>query len=99
MISAHCPNIPVLEIYAFDVNALNPFATQEFIDGEPWSTIWGHYTQMEKGLVMVEIHISSIGGFASCVGGFASGTHWTLGPTVEGSKLFKGWLSFGPLCQ
>jgi hypothetical protein len=97
MVSAHCPNIPVPKIYAFDAKGLNPFIAQEYIDGEPLSTIWNRYTQTEKGLValkiaeivvdMAEMRFSSIGGFASCIGNFASG------PTVEGSKLFKGRVS------
>jgi hypothetical protein len=92
-----------LLLYAFDAKALNPFVAQEYIDGEPLSAIWDRYTQTETGLValkiaeivvdMAEMRFSSIGGFASCVGGFASGTRSTLGPTVEGSKLFKGRVS------
>ena len=84
-------------MYAFDAKALNPFIAQEYIDGEPLSTIWNRYTQTEKGLValkiaeivvdMAEMHFSSIGGFANCIGSFASG------PTMEGSKLFKGRVS------
>jgi hypothetical protein len=96
IISAHCPNILVPKIYAYDTEAPNPFVVQEYMDGEPLSTIWNHYTQVEKGLVMVkiaeiivdmaEMHFSGIGGFTSC-------TSFTLGLTIEGSKLFKGWVS------
>jgi len=72
MISARCPNIPVPKLYAFDAKALNPFVAQEYIDGEPLSTIWSRYTQTEKGLValkvaeiivdMAEMRFSGIGG-------------------------------------
>ena len=55
MISARCPNIPVPKICAFDAKTPNPFVTQEYIDGEPLSTIWNHYTQAEKRLVALKI--------------------------------------------
>jgi hypothetical protein len=96
MITACCPNIPVPKIYAFDAEALNPFVTQEYIDGEPLSTIWSHYVQVEKGLVtlkIAEIIVDMAEMRFSGIGGFASGSNYTLGPTVEGSKLFKGRMS------
>jgi hypothetical protein len=96
IISARCPNIPVPKIHAFGAEALNSFVAQEYMDGEPLSSIWKRYTQREKGLValkiaeivvnMGEIRFSSIGGFTT----FSS---YTLGPTVEGSKLFRGRVS------
>jgi hypothetical protein len=96
MITAHCPNIPVPKIYAFDAKAMNPFIAQEYIDGEPLSTMWNRYTQMEKGLVglkIAEIIVEMAEMRFSSIGGFASGTRCTLGPTVEGNKLFKGRVS------
>jgi hypothetical protein len=99
MITARCPNIPVSKIYAFDAKALNPFVAQEYIDGEPLSTIWSHYTQAEKGLVtlkITEIIVDMVEMCFSGIGGFASGSSYTLGPTVEGSKLFKGCVSSSP---
>ena len=96
MVSARCPNIPVPKIYAFHAEAPNPFIAQEYMDGELLSSIWNRYTQMEKRSValkiaemivdMGETRFSGIGGFTSCA------SH-TLGPTVEGSKLFKGRVS------
>ena len=97
MISACCPNIPVPKIYAFDAEAPNPFVAQEYMDGEPLSTIWNRYTQTEKNLVAVKI-AEMIVNMAemrfSDIGGFTSRTICILGPTVEGSKLFKGRVSF-----
>jgi len=93
MIYAHCPNIPVPKIYAFDTETPNSFIAQEYMGGERLSSIWNRYTEMEKGLValkiaeilvdMGELRFSGIGGFTGCT------TH-SLGPTVEGSKLYKG---------
>jgi hypothetical protein len=96
MIYTHCPNIPVPKIYAFDTETPNSFIAQEYMGGEPLSSIWNRYTEMEKGLValkiaeilvdMGEMRFSDIGGFTGCA------TH-SLGPTVEGSKLYKGRVS------
>jgi hypothetical protein len=98
MISACCPNIPVPKIYAFDAEAPNPFIAQEYMDGEPLSTIWNRYTQTEKGLValkIAEIIVDMAEMRFSGIGGFTSRTNCTtIGPTVEGSKLFKGRVSF-----
>lgn len=93
MISARFPNIPVPKIYASSAEGPNPFVAQEFIDGEPLCTIWHRYIESEKHTValkiaemivdMAETRFSAIGGFAGPAGSI-------LGPTVEGSKLFKG---------
>jgi hypothetical protein len=95
MIPARCPNIP--KIYAFDAEAPNPFVAQEYMDGEPLSTIWNRYTQSEKSSVALKI-AEMIADMAemrfSGIGGFTSRTICALGPTVEGSKLFKGRVSF-----
>lgn len=97
MISARCPNIPVPKIYAFDAETPNAFVAQEYMDGEPLSTIWNRYTQTEKNLVAVKI-AEMIVDMAemrfSDIGGFTSRTICILGPTVEGSKLFKGRVGF-----
>ncbi|KIK40673.1 hypothetical protein CY34DRAFT_806970 [Suillus luteus UH-Slu-Lm8-n1] len=93
MISVRCPNIPVPKIYASSADGPNPFIAQEFIDGEPLSTIWPRYTEMEKHAVaqkIAEIIVDMAETRFSAIGGFASPTSSTLGPTVEGSKLFKG---------
>ncbi|KAG1906342.1 kinase-like domain-containing protein, partial [Suillus fuscotomentosus] len=93
LISARCPNIPVPKIYAFRADGLNPFVAQEYIDGEPLSSIWTRYTEAEKhsvALKIAEIIVDMAGTRFSAIGGFASPTSHALGPTVEGSKLFKG---------
>ncbi|KAG1734772.1 hypothetical protein EDD22DRAFT_925248 [Suillus occidentalis] len=93
MISVRCPNIPVPKIYASSADGPNPFIAQEFIDGEPLSTIWQRYTEMEKHAVaqkIAEIIVDMAETRFIAIGGFASPTSSTLGPTVEGSKLFKG---------
>lgn len=93
MISARCPNIPVPETYAFSADGPNPFVAQEYIDGEALSTIWNRYTDTEKhsvALKIAEIIVDMVETRFSAIGGFASPTSHTLGPTVEGSKFFKG---------
>ncbi|KAG2124172.1 kinase-like domain-containing protein [Suillus clintonianus] len=92
MISARCPNILVPKIYASSAEGPNPFVAQEYIDGEPLSTIWNRYTETEKhsvALTIAEIIVDMGETRFSAIGGFVSGTS-TLGPTVEGSKIFKG---------
>ncbi|KAG1879931.1 hypothetical protein F4604DRAFT_1954235 [Suillus subluteus] len=97
LISARCPNIPVLKIYAFSANGSNSFIAQEHIDGEPLSTIWNRYTETEKhsvALKIAEIIVDMAGTRFSAIGGFASPISYTLGPTIEGSKFFKGRSKF-----
>lgn len=99
LVSARCPNIPAPKTYAFSADGSNPFIAQEYIDGEPLSTIWNRYTVAEKCSVVVKIaemivdmaetRFSAIGGFAT-----VSPASHTLGPTVEGSKFFKGRSKF-----
>jgi hypothetical protein len=96
MISARCPNIPVPKIYASSADGRNPFVAQEFIDGEPLSTIWHRYTETEKhavALKIAEIIVDMAETRFSAIGGFASPAGSILGPTIEGSKLFKGRVS------
>lgn len=72
------------------------FIVQEYIDGNPLSSSWNGYTEDEKRQVaqqianiivnMGEIRFDQIGSFTGDAGAL-------LGPTVEGSKLFKGRVS------
>ncbi|KAG1871788.1 hypothetical protein DFJ58DRAFT_696765 [Suillus subalutaceus] len=97
LISARCPDIPVPKIYAFSANGLNPFIAQEHIDGEPLSTIWNRYTETKKhsvALKIAEIIVDMAETRFSAIGGFASPISYTLGPTIEGSKFFKGRSKF-----
>ncbi|KAG2088374.1 uncharacterized protein F5147DRAFT_781011 [Suillus discolor] len=80
-------------ISAFRADGPNPFVAQEYIDGEPLSSIWNRYTEAEKhsvALKIAEIIVDMAETRFSAIGGFASPTSYALGPTVEGSKLFKG---------
>ncbi|KAF9448527.1 hypothetical protein P691DRAFT_669241 [Macrolepiota fuliginosa MF-IS2] len=97
MISSRCPDIPVPEVYAFSSDVPDPFIAQEYIDGNPLSSSWNGYTEDEKRQVaqrvadivvkMGEMRFDQIGSFTGDVGAL-------LGPTVEGSKLFKGRFKF-----
>jgi hypothetical protein len=97
MISSRCLDIPVPEVYAFSSDVPDSFIAQEYIDGNPLSSSWSGYTEDEKRQVaqqiaeiivnMGEIRFDQIGGFSTGDAGAL------LGPTVEGSKLFKGRVS------
>ncbi|KDR66039.1 hypothetical protein GALMADRAFT_148205 [Galerina marginata CBS 339.88] len=97
MISSRCPDIPVPALYDFSSDVLGAFIAQEYVDGNPLSSSWNGYTEDEKQQVaqqiadiivnMGEIHFDQIGSFTGDAGVL-------LGPTVEGSKLFKGRAKF-----
>ena len=93
MISSNYFDIPVPKVYAFATEAPRPFVIQEYVDGEVLSSLWNRYNEEEKRFVahqladiiiqMGEIRFDGIGSFTGDPGG-------SLGPTVEGSKIFKG---------
>jgi hypothetical protein len=96
MISSRFPDIPVPEVYDFSSDVRDSFIAQEYIDGNPLSSSWNGYTEDEKRQVaqqiadiivnMGEIRFDQIGSFTGDAGAL-------LGPTVEGSKFFKGRVS------
>jgi len=93
MISSNCPNIPVPSVYAFSPDAPNPFIVQEYIDGETLSSLWNHYTEDDKQQVALKIAniIVDMGELRfDGIGSFTGDADHLLGPTVEGSKIFKG---------
>ena len=88
------PAIPVPQVYAYSDRATEdemPFVVEEFIDGLPLSEAWKSYSESEKVEVarkvakvvvqLGEIRFDAIGGMQP---------DGTLGPTVEGVKLFRG---------
>jgi len=92
MISSNHPDIPVPKVYAFAADTRNPFIDQEYIDGETLSSSWSHYTENEKQQVAHRIAdiIVDMGEVRfDAIGGFTGDADSLLGPTVEGSKLFK----------
>ncbi|KAG1720999.1 hypothetical protein EDB19DRAFT_1917601 [Suillus lakei] len=75
MIFARCLDIPVPKIYTFSADGPNQLVAQEYID-----------VAQKIAEIIVDMAETRFSG----IGGFSSGTSYTLGPTVEGSKLFKG---------
>ena len=97
------PIILVPKVYAYCDGASeddNPFVAEEFIEGIPLSEAWKSYSELEKNEVahkiaevvvqLGEIRFDAIGSMQP---------NGTLGPTVEGVKLFRGRDAFhGPEC-
>lgn len=94
----HCTEIPVPRVYAYCDGAINdahPFIALEYIEAISLSEAWKSYNEEEKvdvarkvaGIVvrLGEMRFDGIGGMQ------ADGT---MGPTVEGVKLFNGRKGF-----
>jgi hypothetical protein len=83
--------LPVPTVYAFSSDPIDPFIAEEYIAGDTLSSLWNHYTEDEKQQQIADIVVTMgetrfdyiVMGDAGCL----------LGPTVEGSKLFKGRVS------
>jgi aminoglycoside phosphotransferase (APT) family kinase protein len=86
--------MPVPQVYAYSDGATEgelPFVVEQFIEGLPLSEAWKSYSESEKEEVarkvakvvvqLGEIRFDAIGGMQP---------DGTLGPTVEGVKLFRG---------
>ena len=93
IVSSNCSDIPVPAVHAFATDTSDAFIAEEYVHGEPLSSCWNRFSDNEKRHVaqrvaeiivdMGEIRFDGIGGFTGC-------KDYLLGPTVEGSKLFKG---------
>ena len=93
------PDIPVPKVFAvcYGSTKCNSFLAEDLLEATPLSESWLKFSDEEKRLVarklaklivrMAEIRFEKIGGFT---GDFKDEI---LGPTVEGSKLFKGRVS------
>ena len=87
------PDIPVPQVYDFNFDdcADNVYIAEEFIDGERLSDAWKTYDEPTKLVLAREIAevIVKLGETTfEGIGGLM--LEGTLGPTVEGMKLFKG---------
>lgn len=93
VVASYCPDIPVPAVYAFATDTSGAFIAQEYIRGEPLSSCWNCFTENEKYQVsqrIAEIIVNMGEMRFDGIGGFTGGKNCLLGPTVEGSKLFKG---------
>ena len=68
----------------------------EYIRGEPLSSCWNRFAESEKYQVserIADIIVHMGDTRFDMIGGFTGDKNYLLGPTVEGSKLFKGRVS------
>ncbi|KAF8805341.1 hypothetical protein BYT27DRAFT_7104806, partial [Phlegmacium glaucopus] len=97
IVSSNCPDIPVPVVHAFATDTSDAFIAEEYIHGEPLSSCWNRFSETEKGHVaqrIAEIIVDMGEMRFDGIGGFTGGKDCLLGPTVEGSKLFKGRSKF-----
>ncbi|KAL8938710.1 MAG: hypothetical protein Q9216_003747 [Gyalolechia sp. 2 TL-2023] len=88
------PTVPVPQVYDFRLNGTSVegvFIAEEYIDGERLCDVWSTFDEAAKNSlarqfasIIVELGETSFAG----IGGLM--LDGTLGPTVEGMKLFKG---------
>lgn len=94
----HCPEIPVPVVYEYSDGSNDsdsPFIAEQYMDAESLCVAWKTYTESEKDEVarklaelvvrLGDLRFEAIGGMTP---------DGSLGPTVEGAKLFKGRDSF-----
>lgn len=88
------PNIPVPRVYDYHFNGTSAegvYIAEEFIEGRQLSDAWSTYDESTKMNLAQQIAkiVISLGGITfNGIGGLM--IDGTLGPTVEGIKLFKG---------
>lgn len=91
------PNVPVPQVYSHsltDTLTRMPFIAEEYIEGDRLSSVWTSYDQPTKMAVsrqIAEIVVELAETQFDCIGGLM--LDHSLGPTVEGMKLFKGRVS------
>ena len=72
----------------------SPYIAMELIDDQPLDSSWSSLTELDKLVVTDEVAQIIATPSEVNVGGIGGLTlEHTLGPTVEGFKLFKGWVS------
>ncbi|KAK5170464.1 uncharacterized protein LTR77_005052 [Saxophila tyrrhenica] len=102
-VKKHCADIPVPTVYDYcdgSKSGERPFIAQKYVDAPALSQAWLTYTEPEKHVVAKKIAelIIRLGEqrFEKIAGMLPDGT---LGPTVEGCKLYKGRDAFhSPTC-
>lgn len=94
-VKQHLPAIPVPAVYAFETGETDPesqpFIAMEYVAGDQLSSVWETYSEDQKMSAcheLVAITFSLTETTFPGIGGMK--LDHTLGPTIEGSKLFKG---------
>lgn len=102
-IANEAPEIPRPEVYEFLDQPRGdrpPFILEEYVDAPRLSDVWMSFSETDKDDIARQIAelIVRLGELRfDCIGGMTPGG--TLGPTVEGAKLFKGRSKFhDPAC-
>ena len=101
-ITQYHPSIPVPKVYAYEagISGRPPFIAMEHVEGQCLSDAWNTLTEREKLIVANDIAtiIAELGEIRfGAIGGMTL-AH-TIGPTVEGVKLFRGRSKFhSPSC-
>lgn len=93
-VKENLPNVPVPRVYGYQWNgtsAVGVFIAEEYVDGQLLSDAWSSLDERTKldlahqlAKIIVELADTSFDGIGGLV------LDGTLGPTVEGMKLFKG---------
>lgn len=84
-------SIPVPKVYAYETRSRTPFIAMEYIEGTTLSEVWMTYTEPEKLAIASDIADTIVDLAGITFGGIGGMTlSHTLGPTVEGIKLFRG---------
>ena len=91
-------NVPVPKVYSHSLegsSSATPFIAEEYIEGECLSSVWSSYQESTKlavsrqiAEIVVELGETTFDG----IGGLM--LDHTLGPTVEGMKIFKGRVKY-----
>ncbi len=93
-LAEHHPSIPVPKVYAYSTQQLgynSPFIAMEYIDGQPLDVMWSALSLEAKGIIANEIAQVIVNLGEIDLGGIGGLTlEHTLGPIVEGIKLFRG---------
>lgn len=90
----HCPDVPVPQVYDFSDGSKDdsrPFIAEEFVEAKALCDVWLTYSEKEKEIVarnLAELTVRLGGLRFDAIGGM--NPDGTMGPTVEGVKLFKG---------
>lgn len=93
-IAKNYPSLQVPRVYAYNLKHSgldSPYIAMEFIEGEPLDAAWGSLSEASKetitddiAQIIVEMGDINLGGIGSLT------LEHSLGPTVEGVKLFRG---------
>lgn len=93
-VEKHLPNIPAPKVFAFDagVSLIGvPFIAEEFLNGIRLDEAWWGYSDEDKDTVSRRLAQIIVDMGETCFPGIGGLTlQHSLGPTIEGTKMFHG---------